>query len=307
VRRHVDDDALPAGGRWHGTARREPWWQRIRSGMNARIEARRRRRAYTAPRPPSIRRALWRIHDRRALQRRRDDYLLRIEPGRDGSTVTGSPARAVRPRSTARDALVVVIVATACTLYMLVVLASVLSGDRAPAGSILAPPRAAAPTPGVTDPTGSAPADVSGTSAGFYRGAGFRFWHPSGWTVSEAGRTRVLESPRSDVTATFAPAPPGSLEGIAEATLADLEAEHGQIERLPADLTFAGRRSLAIGGRAVDEQGSISRFVVVAVTGSTGNGAITFTFAPEAAPLTYATTLQRILDSFSMTSSRDLG
>lgn len=109
----------------------------------------------------------------------------------------------------------------------------------------------------------------------------------------------VLHSPDADVTVSFAPAAGGSLEKIAQGALADLEARHGDIGLLPADLTFAGKDSLALGGSASEEEGR-SRFIVIAVSRPAGSATIIMTFAPHATPPAHAAALQRILDSFRM-------
>jgi hypothetical protein len=108
----------------------------------------------------------------------------------------------------------------------------------------------------------------------------------------------VLESPSADVTLAFSRAPEGSLEDVAHRELGDLEADHGDIQLLPADLTYEGSRSFAIGGQTLGERAS-TRFVVIAVSGPTGNATITVTFAPDAAPLAYVAELERILASFT--------
>jgi hypothetical protein len=291
---------------------RDPWWQRVRSRVGARIEARRRRHAYAASRPASFRRALWRLHDERELRRRRGDYILWTEPdrrrrsGRIGTSIT----RALRRRPTRTGA----IVATAA----LAVVATVALGayrllDRTPDGTRAVGPGPSASAPpaegstgtppdeggGAPDEGGAAPDEGGATSpAGIYEGIGFRFWRPEGWRISEAGPVSVLKSPSADVTLAFSRAPEGSLEDVANAALDDLEADHGDIQLLPSDLTYDGGRSFAMGGRTLGE-GASTRFVVIAVSGPTGNATITVTFAADAAPLEYVTELERILSSFT--------
>jgi hypothetical protein len=304
---HVRREWLPLGARTRDRHRRQPyvyvvdrdpWWQRVRSRVGARVEARRRRHAYAASRPASFRRALWRLHDERELRRRRGDYVLWTEPernrrsGRIGASIT----RALRGRPTRNGA----IVATAA----LGVVAAVALGtdrllERTPA------PRAAEPRPSMSatpaDEPNEAPPPEEGaapTPAGVYEGVGFRFWRPEGWRISDAGPVSVLESPSAGVTLAFARAPAGSLEEVAREALGDLEADHGDIQLLPADLTYQGSRSFAIGGRTLAE-GASTRFVVIAVSGPTGNATITVTFAPDAAPLAYVAELERILASFT--------
>jgi hypothetical protein len=295
-------------GNVHGTsaeARRDAWWFRLRARVSARIEARRRQRAYLLSRPPSIQQALWRLHDERELRRRRSAYVSRrsLDPGGRSDVARASSHPSPGTRSSARDAATLVVAVAACSAYVLGTLAFVLDGDPTPPISGGDRQRAAAPPPSAAEPTAGGPSDDGGaapSARGFYRSELFQFWHPSGWTVSDLGRMSVLRSPDADVTVSFAPAPGGSLENIAEGTLAGLEARYGDIRLLPADLTFAGKRSLAIGGSASAEGGSSSRFVVIAVSRPAGSATITMTFAPHATPPAHAGALQRILDSFRM-------
>ena len=193
------------------------------------------------------------------------------------------------------------IAVAACSAYVLGILAFVLDVDHTPPTWRDDRLRATAPPPPAAEPTAAPSLDAGdGSSArGLYRSEAFRFWHPPGWSVSDAGRKSVLQSPDADVIVSFAPAPRGSLENIAEGALADLEARYGDIGLLPADLTFAGKRSLALGGSASEEEGE-SRFIVIAVSRPAGSATITMTFPPEASPPAHARALQRILYSFTM-------
>jgi hypothetical protein len=285
---------------------RDPWWERVRSRVSARIEARRRRHAYASSRPASFRQTLWRLHDERELRRRRGDYVLWTEPERHrGSGRLGaSIARALGGRPARNGAI-------AATAALGVVATVALGADRllerTPNGSRAAEPRPSMSAPPAERSTeapppdeGTAPPDdgAASTPAGVYEGIGFRFWRPEGWRISEVGAASVLESPSADVTLAFARAREGSLEDVAHQALGDLETDHGDIQLLPADLTYEGSRSFAIGGRTLGE-GASTRFVVIAVSGPTGNATITVTFAPDAAPLAYVAELERILASFT--------
>jgi hypothetical protein len=152
------------------------------------------------------------------------------------------------------------IAVTACSAYVLGILAFVLDVDHTPPTWRDDRLRATAPPPAAAEPTAAPSLDAGDVSSaqGLYRSEVFQYWHPPGWSVSEAGRKSVLQSPDADVVVSFAPARQGSLESIADGALADLEARYGDIGLLPADLTFAGRRSLALGGSASERAAAAS-------------------------------------------------
>jgi hypothetical protein len=174
------------------------------------------------------------------------------------------------------------IAVTACSAYVLGILAFVLDVDHTPPTWRDDRLRATAPPPAAAEPTAAPSLDAGDVSSaqGLYRSEVFQYWHPPRWSVSEAGRKSVLQSPDADVVVSFAPARQGSLESIADGALADLEARYGDIGLLPADLTFAGRRSLALGGSASEAGGR--RFIVIAVSRPAGSATITMTFGPHA-------------------------
>jgi hypothetical protein len=130
--------------------------------------------------------------------------------------------------------------------------------------------------------------------------AGYSFSYPAGWELSASGKgTRLIDS-GGDVMISFSTAPGGSIQRLSERLVDSLADRYGEVEMVARDAgeTPQGERSLVVGGRATDTDGSTIRFLVITIRGPDRNRAITVRFSADSDPLGVSPWIRQIVGSF---------
>jgi hypothetical protein len=192
--------------------------------------------------------------------------------------------RGRRPRTlTGLDAVIVLLSAGVAVIVTLVLFSPL---RRSP------PPSRAALSPTVQSPTVQSTRHTNGA-------AGYSFFRPAGWEVSERGTVSELTGPDRDVILSFGLGPEGELWGASDKLAASIEGAYDEVQlQGPRREAIAGRSAIVVGGSAVNQAGVPVRFLAITIRIGGENYAISVFVAETSDPVKVLPVVEDIIASF---------
>lgn len=129
--------------------------------------------------------------------------------------------------------------------------------------------------------------------------AGYSFFRPAGWEVSESGTVSELTGPDRDVILSFGIGPEGELRDASAEFAASIGGAYDEVQlQGPRREAIAGRSAIVVGGSAVNQAGVTVRFLAITIRIGGENYAISVFVADTSDPVKVLPVVEDIIASF---------